>query len=82
MFSDGELDFTVVNYLHDKECKTANFYMLPKIHKGVNPPPGRPIISANGCPTEKISKLVDHFLKPLSIVQKIYVKDSAHCLNV
>lgn len=35
MYSNGELDISVVNYLHEKECKTANFYMLPKIHKGL-----------------------------------------------
>ena len=82
MYDNGELDISVVNYLHEKECKTANFYMLPKIHKGITPPPGRPIISANGCPTEKISKLVDHFLNPASTNHKSYVKDSAHFLNL
>jgi hypothetical protein len=56
--------------------------MLPKIHKGITPPPGRTIISANGCPTEKISKLVDHFLNPASTYHKSYVKDSAHFLNL
>ncbi len=45
--------------------------MLPTIHK-----PGRPIVSANCCPTECISGLVDHFLLPyvqklLSFIQDI-----------
>jgi hypothetical protein len=35
--------------------RTPNFYLLPKIHNGIYPPPGRPIVSGNGCPTERIS---------------------------
>jgi hypothetical protein len=81
MYDEGELDISVVNYLHDQETKTARFYLLPKIHKGINPPPGRPIVSANGCPTERISQLVDHFLNPLSNLHKSYVKDTTHFLN-
>jgi hypothetical protein len=56
MYNDGEIDISVVNYMYEVECRTANFYLLPKIHKGITPPPGRPIVSANGCPTEKISQ--------------------------
>jgi hypothetical protein len=78
MYENGEIDISVVNYMNEVECRTANFYLLPKIHKGIYPPPGRPIVSANGCPTEKISKLVDHFLNPASTSHKSYVKDTAH----
>jgi hypothetical protein len=81
MYNKGEIDISVLNYLTDSECRTAKFYLLPKIHKGVNPPPGRPILSANGCPTEKISQLVDHFLNPASITHKSYVKDTTHFLQ-
>ena len=82
MYSDGELDITVVNYLHEQENRTSKFYLLPKIHKGVIPPPGRPILSANGSPTEKISQLVDHFLNPISMLHKSYVKDTTHFLQI
>ena len=70
------------DYLLDGGERTAQFYLLPKVHKNILPPPGRPILSANDCPTEKISALVDHFLKPL--VQKVpsYVKDTTHFLNI
>jgi hypothetical protein len=36
-------------------------------------------VSANGCPTEKISKFVDHFLKPTI---KSYVKDTTHFFSL
>jgi hypothetical protein len=81
MYSDGELDITVANYLHDAECRTSRLYLLPKIHKGIIPPPGRPIVSANGSPTEKISQLVDHFLQLPSTQNPSYVKDTTHFLQ-
>ena len=81
MHQDGEIDISVYNYLVSNECRTANLYLLPKIHKGVIPPPGRPIMSANGCPTEKISEFVDHFLKESSTKHKSYVKDTTHFLQ-
>ena len=66
-----------MRYLTDDHCKTARLYLLPKIHKGKIPPPGRPIVSANGCPTEKISQLVDHFLTPPTTTYiKSYVRDT------
>ena len=34
-------------------------------------------MSANGCPTEKISALVDHFLKPYIPQQRSYVRDTS-----
>ena len=53
------------------------FYLLPKIHKGVIPPPGRPILSANDCPTEKISGFVDFFLRPFVSKLPSYIKDTS-----
>ena len=64
LYQNGEIDISVLNYLHEIEMKTSKFYLLPKIHKGITPPPGRPIVAANGSPTEKISQLVDHYTFP------------------
>jgi hypothetical protein len=64
MYEQGEIDISVLNYLQETEKRTPKFYLLPKIHKGITPPPGRPIVAAIGSPTEKISKFVDHFLNP------------------
>ena len=82
MLSNGEIDITVYNHLVNREAKTPNLYFLPKIHKGIVPPPGRPIMSANGCPTEKISQFVDHFLKKPSTLHRSYVKDTTHFLQI
>ena len=55
--------------------------MLPKIHKPKRPPPGRPIVSANGCATEKISALVDIILRLIVPKTRSYLKDTGHFLQ-
>jgi hypothetical protein len=82
MYDNGEIDISVLNYILDTDKRTSKFYLLPKIHKGITPPPGRPIISAIGSPTEKISQLVDHFLNPPTTLNKSYVKDTTHFLQI
>ena len=56
----------------------GRFYILPNIHKQGNP--GRPIISSNGHPTERISEFVDYHLKPLVQTLPSYIKDTTHFL--
>lgn len=55
---------TIFSALVTEEPRTPEFYLLPKIHKGMSPTPGCPIVSGNGCPTEKISAFVDYLIKP------------------
>ena len=82
MYQNDEIDITVQKYLLDDTTRTSQLYLLPKIHKNVLPPPGRPIISANGCPTEKISQFVDHFLNPSNKLLRSFVKDTTHFLKL
>jgi len=82
MLEVDEISEKCYNYLVAKGTRTSLFYLLPKIHKNKFPPPGRPILSANDSPTEKISALVDHFLRPLVPSIKSYVKDTNHFLNI
>ena len=56
--------------------------MLPKIHKDTLNPPGRPVVSGSGGPTEKISQLVDHFIGKIVPLSKSYVRDSTHLINI
>jgi len=91
----NELITNLINYLHDQEeisdkChsyllntspRTPILYLLPKIHKNQRPVPGRPIVSANNSPTERISQLADFFLQPLVQTTKSYVKDTTDFIN-
>jgi len=80
-YQNDEIDETVKDYLIERNIKTARFYMLPKIHKNIRPPPGRPVVAGIASPTEKISQFVDHFLNPCSIKIRSYVKDTNHFLD-
>lgn len=73
--------------------RVGRLYLLPKIHKLDNnifksviadglckeniSPPGRPIISQNGSPTERISQYVDYFLIPIVNTHATYIRDSS-----
>ena len=43
--------------------RTSCIYFLPKIHKPNNP--GRPIVSACSCPTERISSYLEKIMAPI-----------------
>ncbi|CAG2212665.1 unnamed protein product [Mytilus edulis] len=77
LLSKNEINQDIYNFLQVEEPRTPQFYLLPKIHKTfVNgSPPGRPIISGNNGPTEKISSFVDEHIKPFVPLIKSYVKD-------
>ena len=79
--SNGEITSSLERKLITGEPRTPEIYFLPKIHKSVRPPPGRPIVSANGCPTEKISALVDIYLRPYLPKIRSYLKDTTHFLQ-
>ena len=72
----GAITQKVADFLVFAKPRTASIYFLPKIHKSTRPPPGRPIVSANHCPTERISGLVDFFLNPYVPKLPSYVKDT------
>ena len=45
-------------------------------------PPGRPIVSGSGGPTEEISQFVDNFIGPLVPLSESYIRDSTHMINI
>ena len=75
-----EISRSLSKKLQNFSPNTPELYLLPKIHKGTRPPPGRPIVSANGCPTEKISAFVDIFLKPHLPKITSYLRDTTDLL--
>jgi hypothetical protein len=76
MLADEEITDRCAKYLHIEKPRTSQLYLLPKIHENKFPVPGRPIVSANNSPTEKISQLADFFLQPLVATTRSYVKDT------
>ena len=82
MLQRGEITQRTCNYLTTNVDRTQQFYLLPKIHKDPLNPPGRPIVSGSGGPTEKISQLVDHFIGDIVPLSKSYIRDSSHLINI
>ena len=55
--------------------------MLPKLHKQSKYLPGRPIVSGNGCPKERIYQFVNFFHQPTVKILPSYVQDITHFLK-
>ncbi|XP_071138766.1 uncharacterized protein [Mytilus edulis] len=79
MHNDGFIDDKPLEYLKPENPKPGRFYLLPKIHKANNP--GRPIVSANGHPTEKISEFVDFHLRQYVEDLPSHIKDTTDYLR-
>ena len=68
------IDEKTLKYLIPDSPKPGRFYLLTKIHKANNP--GRPIVSANGHSTEKISEFVDFHLRQRVETLPSFIKDT------
>lgn len=64
------------------KVRIHTFYHLPKVHKSLEDPPGRPIVSGIHGPTENLSKLVDSWLQPLVRQLPSFIQDTTHFLRV
>ena len=79
LHKDNLINYETLKYLSsNSEPKAGRFYIPLKIHRQGNP--GRPIISSNGHPTERISEFVDYHLKPLVQTLPSFIKDTTHFL--
>ena len=72
MHTDNYINDKTKQYVIQTDVKPGRFYILPKIHNKGNP--GRPIVSSNSHPTERISHFVDHHLQPLVHKLPLFVK--------
>ena len=79
LLANNIIDKQTHRYLTPENSKAGRFYILPNIHKPGNH--GRPIASANGHPTEKISEFVSFHLNPLVQTLPSYVKNTTHLLD-
>ena len=77
----GTINSKTAADLIETKPRTPHFYTLPKIHKRKDNPPGRPIVSSNRAPTERISAFVELLLKLLVVKSPSYIKDTKHFLR-
>lgn len=62
-YQDQIIPKTVWEYLQVPDPVIQTFYALPKVHKSLHDPPGRPIVSGNGSLTEKARRYMDYYLQ-------------------
>ncbi|CAJ0937220.1 unnamed protein product [Ranitomeya imitator] len=58
-----------------------HWYHIPKVHKSVIHPPGRPIVAGIGSLTEPLSQFIDWLLRPLLKDVPAYLKDTKSFLE-
>ena len=49
---------------------------LPKVHKSLSQPPGRPLVASNDSLTEPLSQFVDRHLRPIVTKMPSYLRDT------
>ncbi len=57
-------------------------YLLPKIHKRLVNPPGRPIVASKNSVSEPLSQFVDFFIKDIVKTFPSYVADTTDVLTL
>lgn len=76
----GILSKKEADYLLSESTKTSVIYYVLKIHRRVDKPPGRPIISGINSLFSWLGEYLDQFLKPLVLKWKSYLRDSTQLI--
>ena len=74
--SKSEFDF-----LYNQHPIRPVFYTLPKLHKSLENPPGRPIVAQTDSLLSPLSAFVDAYIKPFAQSLPSYIKDSTDFIN-
>lgn len=61
--------------------RTPTIYTVPKMHKHLTLPPGRPIVNGIESVTARVGQYLDHFLQGSVITTKAYLKDTTDFLQ-
>ncbi|CAJ0929127.1 unnamed protein product [Ranitomeya imitator] len=80
-FAVGIIPQKFLEIIKDMHPRLPTLYLIPKIHKDPMDPPGRPIISGNGGLCEVVTKIIDHYLKPLVSELPSYIQDTNSALR-
>uniref|UniRef100_A0A671S2M5 Uncharacterized protein n=1 Tax=Sinocyclocheilus anshuiensis TaxID=1608454 RepID=A0A671S2M5_9TELE len=75
-FSNQMITETELQFLTCKYPVRPVLYVLPKVHKTLQNPRGRPIVSCIGSLTEPLSIFIDHYLRPIVAEQPSYLRDT------
>ncbi|CAJ0954326.1 unnamed protein product [Ranitomeya imitator] len=74
--NNGLIDQKLSEFLFVNSPITPVLYTLPKIHKDLLNPPGRPIVSGRGSMCNKVSIFLDKILRVFSTSAGSYIRDT------
>ncbi|XP_043915095.1 3'-5' RNA helicase YTHDC2 [Protopterus annectens] len=78
----GIISDKIKSHLIVKDPAKQYLYLLPKIHKSLHKPPGRPIVSGIGSLTEPLSVFLTEKLKPLLSLIRARLHDTTEFLQI
>jgi hypothetical protein len=76
-----DIDETTRKQLKSSDAYCSRMYGLPKIHKGVTPPPMRPIVNTMLSSTYRLAGHLASRLRPFTSSTEHHIKDSAHLIQ-
>lgn len=69
-------------FLNNPHPRTPVIYILPKVHKHITEPPGRPKVSGCGSILKPLGKYIDAILKEFVPLTDTFIRDSTHLINI
>lgn len=75
------IDFDLRNFLLVNNPITPVLYCLPKIHKSLTQPPGRPIVSGHGSIFNPLAIFLDKLLQNYARMARSYIRDTPDFLR-
>ncbi|CAJ0961482.1 unnamed protein product, partial [Ranitomeya imitator] len=76
------IDQKTATYLLNPHPVTPVFYVLPKIHKSLQNPPGRPIVASTDSILSPLSIFLEKIMTPLIKETRSFLLDTGHFLKV
>ena len=73
----GQITDTICSYLTSNINRTQQVHMLPRMYRRLGNPPGRPLVTGSGGPTEKI-QTSRPLHRPLNILSKLLMRLYQH----
>ncbi|CAJ0944555.1 unnamed protein product [Ranitomeya imitator] len=81
-FQAGTIDSKMRDFLIKRDPITPIFYILPKIHKRLVKPPGRPIVSLTDSVLSPLSMVLEKILTPLVKTTRSFLLDTSDFIQI
>ncbi|CAJ0937917.1 unnamed protein product [Ranitomeya imitator] len=78
----GTIDSKMKDFLIHRDPITPIFYILPKIHKRLVKPPGRPIVSLTDSVLSPLSMVLEKILTPLVKTTRSFLLDTSNFIQI